>query len=52
MARLGSREKGKAAKHGFVMCTIKVMEDLKHGVGMVMTHQWKPSMLGGKIVKF
>ena len=30
----------------------KAVGDLKHGVGMVGTHQWKPSELGEEIVEF
>jgi hypothetical protein len=48
-AYLSSRDKAMAAKHG---CTTKAMGDLKHGVGMVMTHQWQASELGGEIVEF
>ena len=34
------------------MCTTKAMGDLKHRVGLVMTHLWEPSELGGEIVEF
>ena len=34
------------------MCTTKAMGVLKHGVGVVVTHQWEPSKLGGEIVEF
>jgi hypothetical protein len=33
------------------MCTTKAMGVLKHGVGVVVTHQWEPSKLGGEIVE-
>jgi ribosomal protein L37AE/L43A len=31
-------------------CTTKAVEDLKHGVGMVVTCQWELSELGGDIL--
>jgi hypothetical protein len=31
------------------MCTTKAMGDLKHGVGLVTTHQWEPSDLSGDV---
>ena len=37
-----------ASKHGFVRCATKVMGNLKHGAGVVTTHQWEPSELGGE----
>ena len=44
------------AKHGFACvcpsCTKKAVGDLKHRVGMVVTHQWEPSEQGGEIVEF
>jgi hypothetical protein len=53
VARLGSREKGMCAKVWVCqMCTTKAMGDLKHGVGVVVTHQWKFSELGREIVEF
>ena len=33
-------------------CSTKAVGDLKHGVGVVVTHQWEPSELGGEIVEF
>jgi hypothetical protein len=30
----------------------KDVGDLKHGVGVVTTHQWEPSKLGGETVEF
>ena len=53
-ARLGSREKGTAAKHGFAreMCTTKAMGVLKHGAGVVVTCQWELSNLGEEILEF
>jgi hypothetical protein len=34
------------------MCTTRAMGDLKHGFGVVKTHQWEPIELGGKTVEF
>lgn len=31
------------------MCTTKAVEDLKHGAGVVATHQWELSKLGGDV---
>jgi hypothetical protein len=49
VAHLGSKKKGMAVGQ---MCTIKVVGDLKHGVGMVTTHQWEPSKVAGENVEF
>lgn len=50
--QLGSREKGRVAKHGFAKSTPqKAVRILKHAVGMVVTHQWELSELGGKILE-
>jgi hypothetical protein len=35
-----------------MVCTTKTVGDLKQGAGMVTTHQWEPSKLGGEIVEF
>ena len=49
-AQLSSREKGTAAKHGLPRSVPqKAVGILKHGIGMVMTHQWEFSELGGEI---
>jgi hypothetical protein len=34
----------------YQMCTTKAMGGLKHGAGMVATHQWEFSKLGGEIL--
>ena len=34
------------------MCTTKAVGDLKHGAGVVVTHQWEPSELGVETVEF
>ena len=50
--RLSSREKGTAAKCGFARCAPqKAMGVLKHGDGVVATHQWELSELGGEILE-
>lgn len=50
--QLGSREKGRVAKHGFAKSTPqKAVRILKHAVGMVVTHQWELSELGGEILE-
>jgi hypothetical protein len=33
-------------------CSTKAIGDLKHGIGVVITHQWELSELGGEIVEF
>jgi hypothetical protein len=50
VAHLGSREKGMAAKCGFNRCATKAIGVLKHGAGMVVTHQWELSKLGGDVL--
>jgi hypothetical protein len=34
------------------MCTTKTVGTLKHGVGMVTTHQWELREMSGEIVEF
>lgn len=52
MARLGSREKDTAAKCGFAGgAPQKAVGILKHGVGVVATHQWELGELGRKILE-
>ena len=49
-AQLGSREKGMVAKHGFARSVPqKAVGILKNRVGVVVTHQWELSKLGGEI---
>ena len=52
-AHLGSREKRTGGKSWVCLrCTTKTMEDMKQGNGVVVTSQWEPSELGGKIMEF
>jgi hypothetical protein len=39
-------------KHGFISCAPqKAMGVLKHGAGVVKTHQWELNELGGEILE-
>lgn len=43
VTQLGSREKGMSTKQGFARSACqKALGTLKHGAGVVVTHQWEP----------